>query len=91
MTLTTPTCKEIYNEELGDPVLREDDASWRHGSYRTEVYKRDSDNTFWRAFYCLSTDRETNGLREGDADIEQVWPIEVKRIEYTAKNPLDNT
>lgn len=78
-----PTCEELFDEVHGGPVSREDDASWRHGSYRTEVYHRKSDDTFWMAKYRVSTDGETNELREGLASIDQVWPKHVTKTVYT--------
>lgn len=80
-----PTCKELWEEKLGEVVFRSDDASWRHGSYRTEVYHRESDNTFWETCYAVSTDGETNGLRTDDAGITRVYPHEIKAIVYKAK------
>jgi hypothetical protein len=74
--ITRPTCEEIYQEDLGDAVLREADDSWRHGSYVTEVYHRATDNTYWQVSYDLSTDRETNGLRDGSASVVQVEQYE---------------
>lgn len=81
-----PTCKEIWDEDY-ELVHRESDASWRHGTNEYQVFHREEDNTYWAASFQLSTDGETNGLREGYADIEQVWPVEVKKIEYTRTNP----
>ncbi|WP_149648883.1 hypothetical protein [Azospirillum argentinense] len=63
-------------------VSREADTSWRHGAYITQVFHRAADDTYWRALYCLSTDGETNGLREGDAEITQVRPVEKTVIDY---------
>ncbi len=73
---TSPTCNQLFDEELGQPIFMESDPSWRHGEYRTEVWKRESDNTFWKAVYQVSGDGETNGLREGNAKITQVEPYE---------------
>lgn len=77
-----PTCEQIWEEEGFESVLREADDSWRHGAYIYEVFKRQEDATFWAASYSLSTDGETHGLREGDADIHQVWPKEVTTTTY---------
>jgi hypothetical protein len=84
--ITKPICEELFNKELGDPVHKEDDASWRHGSYRTEVYHRVLDNTYWQASYRVSTDGETHELREGIAEIVQVWPYEKTVTEYRTPN-----
>lgn len=77
-----PTCEELCEEDGFEQVHREADDSWRHGSYVTAVYKRASDGTYWEASYRLSTDGETNELREGLATITQVEPQEVKTIAY---------
>ena len=77
-----PTCEQIFQDELGEPIFSSDDASWRHGSRRTEVYLRTSDHTYWRVHYCVSTDGETNELREGLAQIAQVEPYEKMVIAY---------
>lgn len=84
------TTDGIMNDELGlESVLRELDDSWRHGCYVYEVFKRKSDDTFWAVNYQESGDGEYNGIREGDAQIEQVWPHEkvVTTIEYKTKPP----
>lgn len=59
-----PTCEDLYNEDGYKSVYREADDSWRHGSYVTEVFERESDNTFWLVKYRLSTDGETHELRD---------------------------
>lgn len=79
-----PTCEQLLNEEGLESVWREVDDSWRHGSYVAEVFKRHSDDTFWMASYRLSTDGETNELREGLADISQVVPQEKTVITYVS-------
>ena len=82
-----PTCDEIFNNELREPVLRADDATWRHGCYRTEVYYRYTDGTHWRATYRVSTDGETNELREGLARMVRVYPHEVMTTVYREDPP----
>lgn len=79
-----PTCEDIFNEELGDPVNTEN-GSWRHGMLRTEVYHRDDDNTYWQAVYRVSSDGETNELREGYAQITRVYPHSVITTVYKSK------
>lgn len=82
-TLPPPTCSDLFNELL--PLVdTKDDMSWRHGSRRTEVFHRESDNTFWSAYYCVSTDGETNELREGMAEISRVVPKQVTTTIYEA-------
>jgi hypothetical protein len=82
--MQNPTCEDLYDRrsEEYELVLRETDASWRHGSYVSAVYKRVGDETYWMAQYRLSTDGETNELREGSADIYQVEPFEKVTIDY---------
>jgi len=82
--MNIPTCEDLFEEDGYESVHRDSDDSWRHGAYIGEVFTRFSDGTFWLAAYCLSTDGETNGLREGDADITQVVPKEVTIIKYVA-------
>jgi hypothetical protein len=78
--MKAPTHNEM-NSEL-ESVHRETDDSWRHGSYVYEVFKRESDNTFWSASYRLSTDGETNELREGVCPIVQVTPTKKTVTDY---------
>ena len=80
--MNEPTCEDLFEEDGYKSVHRDADDSWRHGAYIGEVFKRESDGTFWLAAYCLSTDGETNGLREGDADITQVTPEQVTTMKY---------
>ena len=82
--MNIPTCEDLFKENGYERVHRDFDGSWRHGAYIGEVFKRDCDGTYWLAAYCLSTDGETNGLREDDADISQVVPKEVTTIKYVA-------
>ncbi len=81
-----PTQSELWQErgldfEL-DSVWRGSDDDWRHGSTIEEVFRRDSDQTYWWVCYRKQTDGEYNGLRDGDYDICQVEPHEVTTIEY---------
>ncbi len=78
-----PTCEEIFDELL-EFIKQTISREWRHGVHREEVYFRKSDNTYWGVAYSVSTDGETHDLREGDADIYQVEPKEVKTVEYVA-------
>jgi len=80
--MNKPTCEELFDEELGDPVHRKSDDGWRHGCHITEVYHREEDDTYWEATYSLSIDGETHGLREGMATIQQVRPESKTIIEY---------
>lgn len=85
--MDAPTCRQLFDEELGDAVFTDDDTSWRHGFYRTEVYHRAGDDTYWQVGpYCVQTDGEYNGLRDGDnPKIVQVKPT-MKTV--TAYEPI---
>jgi hypothetical protein len=79
--MIAPTQDELWNEEL--ELVHEDlDDSWRHGCNVTEVYFRESDNSYWQAQYQRSSDGETNGLREGIARVIEVVPVETKTTVY---------
>jgi hypothetical protein len=85
METIKPTLDQIWEEELGDPVFSESDPSWRHGETRTEVYKRESDATFWMVHYRVSGDGEYNELREERDCMKepcQVFPHEVITTVY---------
>lgn len=82
--MNEPTCRDLFLEDGYESVHRDSDDSWRHGAYIGEVFKRESDGTFWLAAYCLSPDGETNGLREDDADITQVMPKEITAVKYVS-------
>lgn len=79
-----PTVEQIREEELGDPVYSESDTSWRHGEYRTEVYYREEDKTYWEVRYQISTDGEYNTLRDDPEMVvfAQVEPYEKTVIAY---------
>ena len=77
-----PTCDQLFEEDGFESVHRESDDSWRHGSYVFEVFRRASDGTFWGASYRLSSDGETNELREGLADVFAVEPIQETKTVY---------
>ena len=90
--IVKPTCRELaesddVEESDFELVDTHSDNSWRHGTRETTIFRRISDNTFWQACYLLSTDRETNELRDGGADIAQVWPKQVTTVKYTSKRP----
>lgn len=86
--IVKPTCDELCEEVGFEKVDRETDDSWRHGVRVTEVYKRESDGTFWQVKYRLSTDGECNELREGIAKIAQVIPTEVVITKYVTFEPM---
>jgi hypothetical protein len=64
-------------------VFYEADNSWRHGCYITAVFERLSDHTFWEVFYRVSTDGETNELRDEILPVKRVYPKEITSIIYT--------
>ncbi len=67
-------------------VSDEATGKWRWGLVKETVFRRPSDDTFWRARYQVATgDGDTHGLREGHAEVHQVWPREVTRTEYRTK------
>lgn len=52
------------------------------GVYSKEVYHREADDTYWQVSYRMSTDGETNELRDGLAPIVSVYPHEIKTTVY---------
>jgi hypothetical protein len=82
---TAPTCQDIYDEVDGyEEISTECIGKWRWGTVERVILKRTDDSTFWSATYRVSTDGETNELREGEANITQVEPYEKTIIEYRA-------
>lgn len=82
--LIKPTCEQLLDEDGLKSVQRDADDSWRHGAYISQVFHRTDDDTYWGVNYELSTDGETNGLREGTADILQVRPVTKTVTDYVA-------
>jgi hypothetical protein len=81
MEIVKPTCEQLWNEEL--EIVKETILSeWRHGNVLSVIYKRNADDTYWRATYRVSVDRDYNELREGSATIKQVVPVKVEIITY---------
>jgi len=86
-SINKPSCADLVDEdgdlndgfELVDTI---NDPSWRHGLRVTDTFKRLSDSTYWSAHYRLSTDGETNELREGVAIITQVEPYIIEVTKY---------
>ena len=83
-----PTCECLFDED-GIEVVETKNDLWRHGYYRTSIHHRLSDGTFWKASYPVSTDGETNGLRDGDSDttITQCWPTQKLVTVYVTTPP----
>ena len=79
-----PTCEELWEgygfEEIETNVM----GTWRHGVMREDIFLRESDQTYWLADYRVSTDGETNELREGGADIYKVIPA-TKTVKFFEK------
>lgn len=84
IAIVQPTCEELFEEVGFTEVQRETESGWRHGTDETRVFRRKSDGTFWQVCYRVSTDGETNELREGTAEIGQVKPRQVTVTEYHA-------
>lgn len=82
MAIEIPTAEQLLEEDGFDVISQDSIDRWRHGTLERSIYKRESDGTYWRATYRVSTDGETNELREGLAKIVQVEPQEVTVIEY---------
>ena len=82
MTMELPIAEALLEEDGYTLVYEEIDDSWRHGAYVWEVYERESDGTFWGASYQRSTDGETNGLRDEEADVVQVEAYDVTVTKY---------
>ena len=80
--METPTKEQFLEEDGLKIVSRISDASWRHGTYETHVFHRETDNTFWQVVFRLSTDGETNELREGGYQVKQVTPQEKIVVVY---------
>lgn len=81
-----PTQEELLNDKLIEVKIKADN-SWRHGSYMTVIYRRDSDQTFWMVKYAVSTDCETHGLRDGKYSCVQVYPYQIEVTRYSEERP----
>lgn len=86
--IETPTCEQINDGDgflrlrVNQEPWRQNREPWRHGNYITAIFMRESDNACWKVQYALSTDGETNELREGTAQISQCWPYEKTVTDY---------
>jgi len=81
--MNKPTHQQLINEELKSEY-REVNHLWRHGCYIWEVFYRKDDDTYWAVNYRLSTDGETNELREELCDIIRVKPEECRKVIYVS-------
>lgn len=86
---TKPTHEQLSDEIGFESVLRKADDGWRHGCDIYEVFQRLEDDTYWAVNYRLSTDGETNELRQGECDITQVRPVATTVIKYEAVPTTD--
>ena len=77
-----PTHEQLFDEEFprGDRHVLDD---WRHGVTVTEVYLVGDD--YYQARYRVSIDGETNGLRDGNVRILQVFPRQINVTVFEAK------
>lgn len=73
MDIAPPTAHDVL-EEILECVSSDADPSWRHGNNMTDVYRRESDGTFWQFCYQRSGDGEWNGLRENAYGVTRVEP-----------------
>lgn len=86
-TIVMLTCEEILEGNGIEEVHSNADSSWRYGCYMYKVFNRVIDGTFWGVKYRISWDGETDGLRDGDAKIAQVWRVEKTTFDYVTKEP----
>ncbi len=77
-----PTHQQLIDLDGLESVHREADDSFRHGAYIYQVFRRVADDTYWSVNYALSTDAETNELREGICDINEVRAVKKTVIVY---------
>ena len=82
LQMPKPTCEQLFDDD-GYLEVDETLSPWCFGTYRTTVFRREADGTYWKAKYRVSSNEETHGLRDGDATISQCWPHEKTVIVYT--------
>ena len=87
--LNPPTQKELWAAHCEDSediesVQINNDTSYRHGCYVTEVFFRKTDATFWRINYTVDGTGDHNSLRDEKAsvDVGRVMPEIVKETRY---------
>ena len=51
-----------------------------------KVFHREEDDTYWRAQYRVTLDYETDELREGRAEVDQVVPVQAQCTLYMRPN-----
>lgn len=79
--MTPPTQLELI-EENGLVEIESHCSEWRHGTNRTIIYHRQSDDTCWRLTYQHQLNGDYNGLRDGDYRVVQVYPVKYESIRY---------
>lgn len=78
-----PECADLYEEAGYTEIETSVIDTWRWGTVNETIYQSDENpNEFWAASYRVSTDRETDELREGDAQIYQVEKREVTTYKW---------
>lgn len=81
VNLIAPSCEDLWEEnefEEVDTIIVDE---WRWGNVYETIYRdrripEDQPPVYWAASYRRSTDGETHELREGDAVIYRVRPVE---------------
>lgn len=80
--------KELWMNDEVETIEKDIDDSWRHGNYVFEVfkYKPDPDGLpiYYSVSYNESSSSDYHGIRDGDFEIERVFPHEkvVRVIEW---------
>lgn len=72
--------KELWMEDGVESIEIDLDNSWRHGNYVNEIFKYKPDPEGLPIYYSVSYSESSNGdyhgIREGDFEIERVFPHE---------------
>lgn len=85
--MEAPTCEQILDEDGLESVSKRITGTWRHGTIHEDVWKRTEDGTFWRVRYRYQHNAEDSDLRDGTADIHQVWPVPVTVTHWSDVEP----
>ena len=87
--MVPPTYDELWEEcdEIEETTI----GHWRHGRIMKTVWQRPSDETYWLAKYRVSTDGESNDLRDGLREPIQVMPemVTIERREWVPIRSAD--
>ena len=85
-----PSCEQLIEEDQAYEIVAETTVGkWRWGTVEELVVKHVESGKLYAATYRRSSDGETNGLRENEADICEVKPVEKIVIEYETVMPSD--